>query len=149
SSTRWSGATTATRCRSRWTPIPGAPRMSMSPPTCGGPAPLGRSSATGARHSALRSELVHAAVSRLHPLDEKGDPARIAGPQREDVLVGGRVIPVPGGIEAGELEHHHGRVEIAFERVHPSAIHEEASAEGFERGIDAAQGVRELLAEGQ
>jgi len=57
------------------------------------------------------------------------------------------VIPVPGGIEAGELEHHHGRVEIAFERVHPSAMHEEASAEGFERGIDPAQVVRDLLVE--
>jgi hypothetical protein len=78
-------------------------------------------------------------------LHDHGRAVDVVAPHRQDRLVGVRGVPRLGGSQVGELDDDDGAGPGAFLHVYLSAVHDEASAEGFERVLDAFDVLEHLV----
>src|SRR5918999_4157134 len=126
--------------RARSTPHPArstpARATSTPPPACSTPhRPPARPSGWTTSPDARSSEHVGGPVVGLDPVDEERRAGRVLQPQREDLPVGGRVVPTLGLLPGRERDHD----EVAGEltRYEPPSRHSRTSSDFPSRSTGA------------
>ena len=84
-------------------------------------------------------EHVGGLVTRGDPVEQPGQGPRVLGSQRQDVLVGRRPIPAPGGVGVRELDDHDVSTPVTFDGLQVATVDEEAAVVRREGGVDLLQ----------
>jgi len=85
-------------------------------------------------------------VGTVNPFDQEDGAHGVLGSQRQDLLIGRRLVPVLGMGSIRELDDDHGSGILPLEHIRLTAVHDEVAVVRLQRGIDALQVLRDALA---